>query len=140
MIHKAQLGVPKEQIVRGLCRAVVANYLSNVAKGKKIRQRIVFQGGVAANEGVREAFREALGEEITVPEHFAIMGAIGAAIIAKEMNIKETKFIGFQSEEMNFKSQVTECFGCDNNCEIVILQNKAGIIDYFGSRCGSPSL
>src|SRR5690554_6884273 len=52
MIHKQQLGHNQEDIVKGLCDALVRNYLSNVGKGKTIKSPILFQGGVAANEDI----------------------------------------------------------------------------------------
>ena len=45
LIHKAQTGHKKEDIVAGLCKSIVNNYLNNVGKGKKIKSPIVFQGG-----------------------------------------------------------------------------------------------
>jgi activator of 2-hydroxyglutaryl-CoA dehydratase len=44
MIHKQQMGYKVEDIIRGLCQALVRNYLNNVGKGKEIRPKVVFQG------------------------------------------------------------------------------------------------
>ena len=52
MIHKTQMGYSKEDIIHGLCDALVRNYLNNVGKGKDIKPPIVFQGGVAYNKGI----------------------------------------------------------------------------------------
>ena len=49
LVHKAQIGHKKEDIVAGLCKAVVTNYLNNVGKGKAIKAPIIFQGGVSKN-------------------------------------------------------------------------------------------
>ncbi|MDQ7792939.1 MAG: hypothetical protein RDU89_00805 [bacterium] len=62
----------------GLCAALVTNYLTNVARGKRILPPVLFQGGVAANGGIVEAFRRSLGFPVEVPEHFRVMGAWGA--------------------------------------------------------------
>src|SRR3712207_1157965 len=51
MIHKQQLGYNQSDIIKGLCMALVRNYLNNVGKGKEIKPEIFFQGGVAANKG-----------------------------------------------------------------------------------------
>ena len=56
LVHKAQMGHSKTDIIAGLCEAVVSNYLNNVGKGKKIAAPIVFQGGVSKNVGVKAAF------------------------------------------------------------------------------------
>ena len=57
-----RLGYSKEDIVAGLCKSVVLNYLNNVGKGKKIEGPIVFQGGVSKNIGVKKAFEDAIYE------------------------------------------------------------------------------
>ena len=84
MIHKQQMGYPMEDIIMGLCEALVRNYLNNVGKGKRIEEPVVFQGGVAANAGLRKAFAKVLNMPINIPEHYDVMGAIGAAILAVE--------------------------------------------------------
>jgi predicted CoA-substrate-specific enzyme activase len=55
MIHKQQMGHPTSDIVAGLCDALVRNYLNNVGKGKDIMSPVLFQGGVAANAGIKAA-------------------------------------------------------------------------------------
>ena len=77
MIHKQQLGHNQSDIAKGLCEALVRNYLNNVGKGKDILSPIIFQGGVAANAGIKKAFEEILGVEIYIPENYDVMGAIG---------------------------------------------------------------
>lgn len=56
--------------------------MNNVGKGKTILPKVLFQGGVAANKGMKAAFENELGFEVFVPENYSMMGAIGAAIIA----------------------------------------------------------
>ena len=53
LIHKAQVGYSKQDIIAGLCKSIVLNYLNNVGKGKKIRGPIIFQGGVSKNRRIR---------------------------------------------------------------------------------------
>ena len=141
MIHKQQLGYSQEDIVKGLCNALVRNYLNNVAKGKEISPKVFFQGGVAANKGIKSSFEETLNLELIVPKHHGMMGAIGAAIIAKEKvtNGEKTKFRGFNTALENFISQSFECTGCTNCCEIVRINSSEKIIGHFGDRCGKWS-
>jgi predicted CoA-substrate-specific enzyme activase len=141
MIHKQQLGYNKSEIIRGLCDALVRNYLNNIAKGKTIQPKVLFQGGVAANKGMKTAFENALGFEIYVPEHFNMMGAIGAAIIAKKASEKagKTNFRGFELANKNIMSRSFECEGCSNKCEVVKIHENNSIIGYFGDRCGKWS-
>ena len=85
MIGKQQMGHRLEDILYGLCLALAGNYLSNVGLGREIRTPVVFQGGVAFNQGMVRAFKEVLGTgEIIVPPHHEAMGAIGAALLALE--------------------------------------------------------
>ena len=87
MIHLQQEGTSQEEIVGGLCYALARNYISNLGKGKRFAEPIAFQGGVAANKGVVKAFEELLElkpGELIIPEHFKVMGAIGAAMMASE--------------------------------------------------------
>ena len=84
LVHKAQIGHKKEDIIAGLCKAVVTNYLNNVGKGKKIAPPIVFQGGVSKNVGVKKAFEEATGYPVTVDPNSHLTGALGVAILARK--------------------------------------------------------
>lgn len=136
MIHKQQMGCSVEDIVRGLCEALVRNYLNNVAKGKAIRQPVFFQGGVAANEGMRKAFEESLGCPVIVPERHKVMGALGAAIIASRQRLKSSRFRGFGLSQTRFESRGFECDGCSNACEVVELVMGESVIARWGGRCG----
>ena len=84
LVHKIQMGHPREDIIAGVCNAVVANYLSNVGKGKKILSPVVFQGGVSKNEGVVAAFERTLGCKVIVDPNGHLMGALGVAILARK--------------------------------------------------------
>ncbi len=138
MIHKQQLGHSTENIIAGLCEALVRNYLNNVGKGKDIRPTIVFQGGVAANVGIKAAFERALGHEILVPEHFLVMGAIGVAILAKDnaKKVKGTKFKGFDASEFVYEASSFECQGCPNLCEVIQIYQNGELAARWGGRCG----
>ncbi len=140
MIHKQQIGCRREDIIRGLCSAIVRNYLNNVGKGKDIREPIVFQGGVAANSGVRKAFEEEFRCDVIVPEHFAVMGAIGAAMLALEENPLTTNFKGFDIADTTFLTSSFSCDDCPNRCEVVVIKEEEQIIARWGSRCGKRNV
>lgn len=141
MIHKQQLGYEQSEIIRGLCDALVRNYLNNIAKGKLIKQKVLFQGGVAANIGMKKAFENALGFEVYVPEHYNMMGSIGAAILAKcaVEKSRTTKFRGFDIANKSIISRSFECDGCHNQCEVVKIYENNQVIGYFADRCGKWS-
>jgi predicted CoA-substrate-specific enzyme activase len=138
MIHKAQLGVPTESIVKGLCYGIVSNYLNNLAKGKRIEPKVVFQGGVAYNIGVKSAFEEALDLEVTVPANAGTMGAIGIALLTRDVLAREerlTQFAGLDIADVQFDTKVFECDNCPNTCEVVEVNREGRLIDRYGHRC-----
>jgi len=138
MIHKQQTGHSFPDIIAGLSEALVRNYLNNVGKGKDILPPIVFQGGVAANPGIKASFAKALGEEITIPPHFNVMGALGAALIAKRLmaqSDKPTRFLGFELSDFQYEASSFECTDCPNNCEIVNIMAEGELLARWGSRC-----
>jgi predicted CoA-substrate-specific enzyme activase len=136
MIHKQQVGHPNDSIIYGLCLALVRNYLNNLAKGKRVESPVVFQGGVAANSGMKRAFEEALGIEIIIPDHFDVMGAVGAALLAMEAEIPVTRFKGFHMADMDFKTSSFNCGGCSNSCEVVRINLNEEVLARWGGRCG----
>lgn len=138
MIHKQQLGYDLPEIIAGLCEAMVRNYLNNVGKGKEIEAPVLFQGGVAANAGIKEAFEKELDCEVHVPDHHDVMGAIGAGLLAREYILnkdKKTTFKGFDITDFDFKTTSFECDGCPNHCEIVNIYENGELIARWGYQC-----
>lgn len=133
LIHKAQLGYSKEDIVAGLCKSVVLNYLNNLGKGKKIREPIVFQGGVSKNKGVVKYFNEILNTNVIVDDNSHLMGAIGVAILSSREN--SDKEFSLNVNDIKFETKGFECKGCSNNCEIVRIFKNKKLVDAFGNRC-----
>lgn len=133
LVHKAQLGYSKQDIVAGLCKSVVLNYLNNVGKGKKIKEPIVFQGGVSKNKGVVKYFNEILNTNVIVDCNSHLMGAIGAAILSSKDN--SNKEYNLNMNDIKFETKGFECKGCSNNCEIVKIFKNEKLIDVFGNRC-----
>lgn len=143
MIHQQAEGAPIDEILYGLCQALVRNYLNNLAKGRKICQPIFFQGGVAANLGMRRAFEENFQKEfghnfkLIIPENFEVMGALGMALLAKanyEEHNQPSKFVGFEYASLEFKTTSFVCGQCSNNCLVKKLSCN-GKASYLGNRC-----
>jgi predicted CoA-substrate-specific enzyme activase len=139
MIHKQQMGYPVEDIIMGLCEALVRNYLNNVGKGKKIEEPIVFQGGVAANAGIKKGFEKVLNSRVQVPESYEVMGAIGAAMLAREQMEQSQSPGRFRGDDFilegEFRSSSHECKGCPNLCEVVCIKRGQQVLAYWGDRC-----
>ncbi len=133
LVHKAQIGHKKEDIVAGLCKAVVNNYINNVGKGKKIMSPIVFQGGVSKNIGVIKAFEQCIGEKVIVDKHAHLMGCLGIAIFAKKSG--KVQDFDFNIKDIKFDTIGNECEQCANNCEIMMIYKNGLLIDSWGNKC-----
>jgi predicted CoA-substrate-specific enzyme activase len=142
MIHKQQMGHKLEDILAGLCRALVRNFLSNLGKGREIKPPVIFQGGVAANRGIRQAFEEILGCPLIIPEHYDVMGALGVALLVRdEMTQRKqlTQFKGFHLADSVITTSGFDCEGCANQCEVVELTEDNQVIACLGDKCGKWS-
>jgi len=138
MVHKQQMGHRIEDILYGLCQALVRNYLNNVGLGKDIKPPIVFQGGVAFNQGIVKALQEELDAEIIVLPHHEIMGAIGAALLVREemlTNNNGSQFKGFDVSKIKYHTSSFECKACPNLCEIAPLSINGRVLARWGGRC-----
>lgn len=132
-----QQGYKKTDIAAGLAFAVVQNYINRVVRGRKIGNKIYFQGGTAYNSAVASAFANILGQEIIIPPHNGVIGAIGAALLARtkmrEWNVK-SRFRGFDLSRVHFTLRNITCKGCSNHCDV-----QECIIDgektYWGDKC-----
>lgn len=141
LIHKQQMGYRKEDLIAGLCTALATNYVTNVARGQKVLPRVVFQGGVAANTGIRKALEEKLGLPVTVPPHFKVMGAFGAALLAREKHTDHpevaTSFRGVgRIATFTARSRGFPCRDCANSCEIQEIAIDGRPVARWGSKCG----
>lgn len=134
LIHKAQLGYETKDIVAGLCKSIVLNYLNNVGKGKKIKSPIVFQGGVSKNKGVIKYAEEILKENIIVDENSHLMGAIGIAILAHQNESGKNYHLSIK--DVAFETKGIECEKCSNHCELLKIYKDNQLIDSWGSKCG----
>ncbi|MFA5795090.1 MAG: acyl-CoA dehydratase activase [Candidatus Brocadiia bacterium] len=85
MIHLQQVGTPLHDIMAGLCHAMARNFKSNIVKSVRMDKPISLQGGVAANKGIVKAFTDVLDlseGDLVIPRNFALMGSIGAVLVA----------------------------------------------------------
>ncbi|KKO21140.1 MAG: CoA activase [Candidatus Brocadia sp.] len=135
--HHQQRGTAKDDLLAGLSYSVVLNFINRVVEDRKIGNTIFFQGGVAANRGVKAAFEKVTGKTIMVPPHHDIMGAIGSAIIAmEERTWEKSRFKGFDLRHKRYELSSFVCKDCSNICEIrkVTIDGENPL--HYGSRCG----
>lgn len=135
MIHKQQIGHSVEDIIGGLCDSLVKNYLNNVCRGKELLSPFVFQGGVAANQGIRKALEKELNTELIIPEHFGLMGAIGSAKLAKKARPLRTQFKGFELIHQTCSTRGFDCSECGNQCEVIELLVNEQVVACWGDLC-----
>ena len=138
LVHKAQMGHSKADIVAGLCRAVVLNYLNNVGKGKQIKPPVVFQGGVSKNAAVVKEFEKELKTPVHVDPNGHLMGALGVAVLCKAQ--KEESLFDFGITEIDFETKGIECTNCPNNCEIICVYKNRELLDYWGNKCDNGTV
>jgi predicted CoA-substrate-specific enzyme activase len=111
MIHLQQIATPDYDIVAGLCYALARNFKSNIGKGKTFVKPISFQGGVAANVGMRRAFTDVLeliDGELIIPKYFTSMGAIGSILMARESTEIREGWIGLDRLNQYIKEHKEE--------------------------------
>ena len=135
LVHHQQRGARVEDLTAGLAYSIAENYLNRVSNGRPLGRRIFFQGGVAWNRAVVIAFEQLTKRPITVPPHHDVTGAIGAAILAADSGIAETRFRGFDVTDRQYESHVFECKACPNLCQVnrVTIGGEPPI--FHGARC-----
>lgn len=136
MIHKQQIGHAAEDIIAGLCHGLVRNFLSGVAKGKTIKPKIVFQGGVSENKGIKKAFEDALRQEIIIPPYNTVIGAVGSALLVRDNPPEKSKFLGFEITNRDIRCTSFNCQGCPNRCEVIEARIDNLVAARWGDRCG----
>lgn len=133
-----QKGVKTDNLIGGLAYSIVENYIQKVVRKKRVGDNIFFQGGVTNNEAVVAAFEKVTGKKITIPPHFDVTGAIGAAILARESMTEgqKTRFKGFDISKIPYSVDKFTCKSCSNQCEIrrVLIEGEEKPL-YYGGRC-----
>jgi predicted CoA-substrate-specific enzyme activase len=147
LVSYYQKGASREDLMAGLCYAIVHNYLNRVVGKRKIGRRIMFLGGPSLNKGVVAAFENVLNRGLLVPLHREVLGAYGAAIWVQQKMQSEGKtrsaFRGMLTainDRMNFKEKVCRADpNCHNQCKLKIYQfdNRRSI---WGGDCGRHEL
>jgi len=139
----AQKGAKIEDLIAGLCYAIVHNYLNRVVGKRYIGNRIMFLGGPSLNKAIVAAFERVLNKEILVPPHREVMGAYGAALLVKEnmekqknINVKHRDFLKLSNKKIEFKEIICRADPkCSNECKLKIY-NFGERKSIWGGDCG----
>ncbi len=127
-------------ISAGLAYSVVKNALYKVIKltdAAELGRHIVVQGGTFHNQAVLRAFERITGVEVTCPDRSGIMGAFGAALIARERyHGQESAMLSWdQIRALTYTTKSIRCGGCSNNCMLTVNRFAHGKTHISGNRC-----
>ena len=133
-------GATVSDISAGLAYSVVKNALYKVIKlsdAKDLGEHIVVQGGTFHNKAVLRALEKIAGAETTCPDISGLMGAFGAALIAKKHYTGVPSSILSFDEIINleYTSTGVRCGGCANNCMLTVNKFPGGRRHITGNRC-----
>ena len=134
-------GASVADISAGLAYSVIKNALFKVIKvsdASELGNNIVVQGGTFYNDAVLRSFEKIANCEAIRPDIAGIMGAFGAALIARERYTPgySTSMLSVkQIDELEFETSMAKCKGCTNNCRLTINRFTGGRQYISGNRC-----
>ncbi len=134
-------GAAVSDISAGLAYSVIKNALFKVIKvsdASELGENIVVQGGTFYNNAVLRSFEKIANCEAIRPDIAGIMGAFGAALIARERYVKgeESSMLSIKAiNELEFTTSMAKCQGCTNHCRLTINRFTGGRQFISGNRC-----
>ncbi len=144
IITEQRNGKNPDDIMAGLCRSIIENVFTKVIRVSNLESlgdRIVVQGGTFKNDAVLRAMEQYIGKEIIRAPHAGIMGAIGAALVAKKNCMNDAKFqstfIGLENlEYFTYKQEANlVCPFCANHCKRTRVVFSTGDSWITNNRC-----
>nr|WP_245542139.1 acyl-CoA dehydratase activase-related protein [Propionispira raffinosivorans] len=134
-------GVSIGDISAGLAISIIKNALFKVIRLKNVTdlgEKIVVQGGTFKNDAVLRALEKILGKHVVRPNIPGLMGAYGAALIAKEklQHQKCSNLLNLENlNKFSFQTRNRRCSLCGNHCLIKEQWFSNGAVYYTGNRC-----
>ena len=134
-------GAPVSDISAGLAYSVIKNALFKVIKvsdARELGKRIVVQGGTFYNNAVLRALEKIADCEAVRPDIAGIMGAFGAALIARERqekNAESTMLSISEIKSLEYTTSTAKCQGCNNHCRLTVNHFTGGRTFITGNRC-----
>ncbi len=133
-------GAPVSDISAGLAYSVIKNALYKVIKladAKSLGTHIVVQGGTFYNKAVLRAFERIAGVNATCPDIAGIMGAFGAALIARQRyKGQESSMLPLDEiTDLKYRNSTARCGRCSNNCMLTVSTFSGGRRHITGNRC-----
>ncbi len=133
-------GAALADISAGLAYSVIKNALFKVIKlsdASELGRHIVVQGGTFYNKAVLRAFELVAGVEAVCPDISGIMGAFGAALIARDRyeGVESAMLSTDEIAALSYESRTTHCGGCSNRCMLTVNSFEGGRRYISGNRC-----
>ncbi len=134
-------GAEVSDISAGLAYSVIKNALFKVIKvsdASQLGKQIVVQGGTFYNDAVLRSFEKIAGCEAIRPDIAGIMGAFGAALIARERyqeGMNTTMLTSEKIDSLEFSTSMAKCKGCTNNCRLTVNKFSGNRQYISGNRC-----
>ena len=133
-------GASVSDISAGLAYSVIKNALYKVIKlanAEDLGRHIVVQGGTFHNKAVLRAFEKITGVDAVCPNIAGLMGAFGAALIAKKhYSGQPTSMLSLEDiEKLTYTSTGVRCKGCSNHCMLTVNTFPGGRRHITGNRC-----
>ena len=145
IVSEQRRGKTPDDIMAGLARSIVENVFTKVIRisnTDSLGNRIVVQGGTFKNDAVLRCLELYLGQEVTRAPYPGIMGAIGAALIAKRKRSSNdaplaSSFIGLDAMEgfSYTRESNNPCPFCGNHCNRTLITFSDGSTYVTGNRC-----
>lgn len=138
----AQKGAARDDLIAGLCYAIVHNYLHRVVENRHVGKRIMFLGGPSLNKGIVAAFENVLDRPILAPKNREVMGAYGVSLLVRDAFLRGEKKnrprdIGeLAATEVSFKETICRADpACGNECKLKVYR-FGGRKSVWGGDCG----
>lgn len=134
-------GASVADISAGLAYSVIKNALFKVIKlsdAKDLGEHMVVQGGTFYNDAVLRSFEKISGCQAIRPNIAGIMGAFGAALIARERHACGTRSTMLSLEDicnLEYDTRLTRCQSCTNHCLLTVNRFSGGRSYITGNRC-----
>lgn len=143
IITEQRNGKTADDIMAGLCRSIIENVFTKVIRVANIDSlgdRIVVQGGTFQNDAVLRAMEQYVGRKVIRAPYAGLMGAIGAALNAKECAAGEhfvRSFLNYEDlKNFSFRQEANSpCPYCTNHCNRTILSFSTGDSWVTNNRC-----
>ena len=137
-------GATVPDISSGLAYSVIKNALFKVIKladPSELGRHVVVQGGTFYNQAVLRAFERVSGAEATCPDISGIMGAFGAALLARDRyKGQQTTMLSLEEiQNLTYTTTAARCGGCANNCMLTVNVFPGGRRHITGNRCEKGS-